>query len=284
MLISHRGLDIGFSQCQENSLEAFEYCIKHAFSFEFDLCFSRDRHLMVFHDATLRRISRNTIETAVNLWDAEDLKKQFGIPYLSEIFNIIPNNVNSKQCLHIKGGFQTSRDLDQIMKFLGMHQEKLPNILIFDLKPDIARIFWQNFPQLDLAPSVAHPYDIARFAQYTSNTLFELDAVLENEIFSYIWLDEWDLINVEGGFKNLYTANIIEKIRNQGKKVAIISPELHSEAPGHTASQGHQANSDFKSLETYMKQIISLAPELICTDYPSHYARLISEAKHQTGT
>lgn len=55
-LFAHRGLHGGLEKLPENSLEAFEKAAEAGYGVEMDVRTTSDGHLIVFHDATLKRL------------------------------------------------------------------------------------------------------------------------------------------------------------------------------------------------------------------------------------
>lgn len=88
-------------------------------------------------------------------------------------------------------------------------------IYIFDASIETAKHIKGQFSEVKIFPSVAHPYDIERYNQAVGGTLLSLKEVLENrDVFSGVWLDEWDRSGENGGEKMFYTEEIFAIFRN----------------------------------------------------------------------
>ena len=70
---AHRGLFDNKSDAPENSLAAFQKAVDAGYGMELDVQLSKDQKLVVFHDATLKRMCG----VEGNVWDytLEELKK-----------------------------------------------------------------------------------------------------------------------------------------------------------------------------------------------------------------
>lgn len=95
--IAHRGLHDGNRTVFENSMTAFQRAIDGGFSIECDLHLSRDRTPMVFHDATLERLTGDPREVAdlsaaelgaLRLGETAD-----GIPTFAELLALVGGRV-----------------------------------------------------------------------------------------------------------------------------------------------------------------------------------------------
>ena len=143
-----------------------------------------------------------------------------------------------------------------------------PKLFVFDTKIETARYLKESLPALPLSPSAAHPYDIIRYNEYAGKTLIPLESALANKnLFSWIWLDEWDLLD-RGGLKTLYNRENFIRLKEAGYKIAVVSPELHATSPGLLGGEAHADAADKDKLTARLKKIIELEPDAICTDHP----------------
>jgi hypothetical protein len=122
---------------------------------------------------------------------------------------------------------------------------------------------------------VAHPYDIERYNQCVLGTLLSLEKVLSHkDLFSWVWLDEWDLADKDGGQKQFYTAEVFETLKDQGLKIALVTPELHGTSPGLLGGEAHP-DADKSRLFGRIQETINLQPDALCTDYPEEVRQMI---------
>ncbi len=90
---AHRGLHKRDMSVPENSIEAFRLAARAGYGIELDVQLSRDGQVVVFHDATLKRICG--VDARVDELDYADLKKlklcgqDAGIPLFSEVLDVI---------------------------------------------------------------------------------------------------------------------------------------------------------------------------------------------------
>ena len=124
-------------------------------------------------------------------------------------------------------------------------------------------------PKLHLASSVSHQYDIERYNGVVGGTLITIEEAIENkDLFDWVWLDEWDLTDKDGGVKSLYNKENFELLRKNNLKIALVTPELHATSPGLLGGESHQDAKDHQTLVKRLHEIITLKPDAICTDWP----------------
>lgn len=259
-VLTHRGLEPTKPDFYpESSFEAFQDQLKRGFGIEFDPNFTKDG-IVVWHDATFERASGK-------------------IPTLNEVFNLIRKSSSKLNALHFKGKYQNPKNIKLLIEHLKKNSDVLSRILVFDVKPQTAGILLEAFPELQLAPSVAHQYDVQRYNSSIANTLIETgmaEKMLKDGVFGknpWVWLDEWDLIDRGGKQKKFYTKGVFDKMRNAGAKIALVTPELHGTSPGLYGGESHPDAKDKETLFKRIKEILDLHPDAICTDYPEEISR-----------
>lgn len=105
---AHRGL-FNNKDLPENSMKAFENAVENGFAIELDVQFTKDKKVVVFHDYTLERLtkdSRNVEDIAYNeLKDLNLLNTREKIPLLEDVLDIIngkvPLLIEIKNCRNI---------------------------------------------------------------------------------------------------------------------------------------------------------------------------------------
>ncbi len=272
-ILTHRGLDPLIENFPvESSLEAFTNQLERNYGLEFNLQETKDSELVVIHDSSLKRISNgkdSRFVKDINL--SELLSMNFDGCHLVSAKNLIQKIIDSKvksiSAVHIKKQLQTPECLDKILELFDSNSYE--NFLFFDLSVDAAKYLYQKNNLLQVAASVAHPYDIERYNKCVGGTLIPMhDLILNKHLFKWAWLDEWDLTDVNGGNKTLVNESTVLKLRKLDIKIAIVSPELHSHSPGLYGGESHQSALNFKTLTARIEETIKLKPDLICTDYP----------------
>ncbi|OGE16941.1 hypothetical protein A3F00_02870 [Candidatus Daviesbacteria bacterium RIFCSPHIGHO2_12_FULL_37_11] len=292
IVFTHRGLEPSKPDFfPESSFEAFEDQLSRGFGIEFDPNFCKDG-IVVWHDPTLERFSLGKDLRALHDLTVEELHgmkswntshtAEGKIPTFDEVMDLIRKSESTTNALHFKGKYQTPDDLQTLIEHLKKNSDVLSRILIFDVKPETAKTLLEAFPEIALAPSVAHQHDVDRFNSVVAETLIETDEVvqmLKDGIFGknpWVWLDEWDLTGENGGTKKLYTAEVFNKMRAAGAKIALVTPELHGTSPHLLGDEAHPdaPKGDTKTLFKRIKEIIDLNPDGICTDYPEEAKEL----------
>jgi hypothetical protein len=271
-VITHRGLDPSkISFFPESTWEAFGDQLLRGYGLEFDFQPTRDGELVVFHSPNLSAISggaRN--DKLADLTAAEIKELRFEgcrLCFLEELIAKIKTSKAPLCALHFKGQYQTDEILKILTKKLYGFDPK--RFIIFDVKIDTAKKLKAINPLWQLAPSVAHPYDIARYNNAVHGTLLSVaEALNYKELFYMLWLDEWDRRDANGRDKIFYSSDIFVYCREVGFKIGLVTPELHATSPGLLAAEKHPDAVNKLTLFKRIGEIIALKPDLICTDYP----------------
>jgi glycerophosphoryl diester phosphodiesterase len=127
------------------------------------------------------------------------------------------------------------------------------NFFLFDPTTETAKAIKKAFKDAKLAFSVGE--------EHFAPTIYLLDEVLTLPDCDYIWWDEW---SVPGA---VYNREQLDKIRAYGKKIYVISPELHK-----ATNPAHQ-QADLPEL--CWKQLLEFKVDGICTDLPVQLADFI---------
>lgn len=91
-IIAHRGV-FDNQKVYENTKEAFELAIKHKQIIELDVRLTKDKQIVVFHDANIKRLTKQ--DKLVEKSTYEELNKQniLHIPLLQEVLNQVQGEV-----------------------------------------------------------------------------------------------------------------------------------------------------------------------------------------------
>lgn len=281
-IITHRGLEPSNPNFySESSFEAFENHLNRGFGIEFDVNFTKDG-IVIAHDSNLTRITNGKDQRFLSQLSTE---KAIQIPLgngrlctLDELLNLIEKSQSAINALHLKGKYQDNEHLARLVDKLIKHPRVLDRILIFDVKPETARDLKQKIPKLHFAPSVSHLFDIKRFKQKVFGTLISVEDAIrykQEDLFDWVWLDEWDRTDQNGKDKTLYNQKVFDKLRTVGYKIALVTPELHGASPGLLGGEAHPDAATNEKLFARIKEIISLQPDVICTDYPEEAVKLL---------
>lgn len=284
VILTHRGLDPGVSNFfAESSFEAFQNHLNRGFEVEFDVNFTKGNRIIVFHDPGLERVSSGAGKRLFKDLEARDVRNiRLGggerLCFLEELLKLIDDSGAEINALHLKGIFQEKYYLDVLIEYLQNYPEVLGKILISDVKPKAAEYLLSKIPNLILAPSVAHEYDIKRYNECVKGTLISVGEAIEcKNLYKWVWLDEWDLLDEGDEEKKFYTEENFSILKNYGFKIALVTPELHGTSPGLLGGEAHQDASDLESLFKRIEEIVKLRPDAVCTDYPDKVNQLISQ-------
>lgn len=282
-IITHRGLDAEHHHAYtESSREAFSFFLDAGFGLEFDVQITKDLVPVISHDSSLERLT-GTAQPLITEMAAEEFLNT-PLPHgrtltLTEIITLMKEaapHTTGVHALHLKHSNQSPESISVLLPFFKEILE-LP-IMVFDVKPDVARALKTELPELCLAASVAHPYDVARYNQAVDGTLITVEAMEEHRaLYDWAWLDEWDRAAANSQRKDFYTEETFANLRALGMKLAIVSPELHATSPKLLGGESHEDAKDIKLLETRWSEIAALKPDAVCTDYPFKISHLLSQ-------
>lgn len=261
-VITHRGIDPSRAPYfAESSHEAFEDQRKRGYGLEFDPML-KGGSFIVAHDADLSRVTRSGCH----------------IISLVDLLQLIEESEGGICALHLKHRLQEPQLLDKLLVELEVLDSA--KYIIFDVKLDVARYLKDKNPALQLAPSVAHPYDIERYNGAVGETLYSVEEVLANrELFDWVLLDEWDTADKNGDQKHFYTAETFAAFKDVGLKIALVTPELHASSPGLLGGESHADAKDHQTLMARIKEILALGPDAVCTDFPDEVRAMTQNTK-----
>ena len=147
--IAHRGLFDSNLSIPENSIPAFKRAVEHGFGIELDVRLTKDRQLVVFHDATLLRMCGVNKKVADLTY--EELKQyrlehtNHGIPALKEVLNVIEQKVPVViEIKAEKNSALTAKILDQQLK--ARHYNS--NFCIESFKPFALKWYRDHRPEI----------------------------------------------------------------------------------------------------------------------------------------
>lgn len=281
-IITHRGLDPSKTNYfGESSVEAFTDQLKRGYGLEFDLRITKDKKVVVIHDANLKRVTGGVDHRDIRTVDSAEITTlDFGGSHITTFDRLLDlieeyQSSDSVSAIQLKHDVQGKEDLDLILVYLeGRNSSKF---YIFDTTLESARYIKERNPALRIAPSVSHPYDIERYNPIVGGTLLSVDEVIAHrDLFDGVWLDEWDLNDMEGGVKKFYTTETINLFKDAGFWVGLVTPELHGTSPGLVGGEAHQDGNSFERLSVRFKEIIEFEPSAVCTDYPDYIRNLLS--------
>lgn len=280
-VITHRGLDPSRTRYfAESSVEAFTDQLERGYGLEFDLRITKDNKVVIIHDASLKRMTGGKDDREIRSLTADEiLAMDFDGSHITTLDHLLylietKQKEESVSLMHLKIGSQGKDDLDVILSYLQNVDTK--KFYIFDTTITTAKYLKKRNPNLRIAPSVAHSYDIERYNSVVEGTLLSVEEMLmHRNLFDGVWLDEWDLVDKHGGIKKFYTQELFEVFRNAGLWIGLVTPELHGTSPGLLGGEAHQDAKSFETLSLRLQEIVALKPDAICTDYPDYVRDLV---------
>jgi glycerophosphoryl diester phosphodiesterase len=277
-VLTHRGIDIPPSVSAahitgESSWEAFSAQVRSGFGLEFDIQRMRDGGFAVSHDPHLGRISRGELNISLSKISRSELytlKLPGGrLCDLDELLRLLVEHGKALSALHLKHHCQNDETLDLLVVRLRPFLDKLAGrLILFDVVPSVALRVKAALPNVDLAASVAHSFDIQRYGAATGETLLTVEEVMnQRELYSWAWLDEWDRIGPLGTRKSLVNTSTVERLRECGFKIAAVSPELHATSPALLGGEAHEDAANPERLVSLWRKWANLGLDALCTDH-----------------
>ncbi len=283
-VLTHRGLDPSKSGFfRESTYEAFEDQLLRGFGLEVDVQFTKDDEIVFLHDATLSRVSGGVdVRAVADLTLAELRSLSFDSSHIASFDELFALFLYARAsgltegapiAVHVKGHWQAdTRYLDILLRKIRAHHVPLGQFFLFDVTPASAAYLKAACPEIQLAASVAHPYDIERYQACTHGTLLSVAELIEHRaLYEWAWLDEWDRTDRDATEKAFYTPETLARLRAHGFKVALVTPELHGTSPGLLGGEAHPDGTDPVRREARFAEIVRLAPDAVCTDYPDAF-------------
>lgn len=280
-VVTHRGLDPSKEDYFfESSKEAFQDQLDRGFGLEFDVRITADGQFVITHDTDLKRISGGTDERLVSEATMSEIAAlELSGCHLTDLDTlcrmISESSGGSISALHLKHESQIPEVLEAVVDVFQKY-DLFERCIVFDTTIETAEYLKQKDARFHIAPSVSHEYDIERYNEAVGGTLYSVDAVIaRKDIFDWVWLDEWDRTAKDGTDKTLCNTDVFARLRSEGFKIGLVTPELHASSPGLLGGEAHQDALDPARLEFRFKDIIALQPDLMCTDYPDKVHGLI---------
>ena len=279
-LITHRGIDIPFGKTaaefpMESTWEAFTAQLDAGFGLEFDIQPTADGGFAISHDKNLSRLTGG--QSSIELKDLPTSKiGSVKVPggrlcTLNELLEYMADHATAISALHLKASCQTAEILHALIARLKPVESRLADrLMIFDATVEAAKTLKADLRRIQLAASVSDPFDIQRYGPATGGTLLTSAAVLgHRELYSWVWLDEWDRCGENGQRKAFVNAETVRIFRETGFKVAAVSPELHATSPSLLGGEAHADGRNASRLRERWLEWQPLNLDAICTDHAS---------------
>jgi hypothetical protein len=282
-ILTHRGIDVPLAVNSEISSgectwEALSNQIDSGFGIEFDIYPTYGkRGFAVCHDSSLNRLSNGQLNLRIGDIHREKISSinitGGRLCELEELLNYISERQSGISALHLKHHCQSKELLQLLVDYIKPHIDRLEkHLIIFDVIPSTSFFLKNKLPQLSLAASVSHPFDIERYGAITGSTLLMSEEVLRHrDYYAWVWLDEWDRIGPDGKEKTFVCKDIIDEFCAEGILVAAVSPELHATT---SALQGGEKHEDGICPERLQRRWASwehMDISAICTDHATWF-------------
>lgn len=199
--IAHRGL-FNNIDVLENSCSAFKSALDKSIPIELDVRLTKDKVLVVFHDANLKRLTGvNKLVSELNYEEIRTLKllnTTSSIPTFKEVLSL----VNGKVLIDIE--VKVNGEIEDICKILVDNLKKYKgNYIIKSFNPKVIRWFMKNYPDVIRGLLIADNY--------------------KNKLYNYLFVSRWIMLYSRPNFlavskKILHT----RKIQNFRKKIPVL--------------------------------------------------------------
>jgi len=251
-ILAHRGLAL---QYPENTFSAFEAALLSGFSIELDIHRTKDGRIVVMHDNRLDRTTDGSGKIIDRI--LEELKgfdcggwfskefKGLKLSSLEEICRLFLNKARPHAIMAVNIKDDAEEGVEGLTIDIIDRYKLFERSFVFDMGPESAK----RFKAINKNVKVA-----ARVSEKES-----LNDAGDADFTDIIWLDEF--------FGNLYNGNLIREIRQMGKNIYAISPELHLKEKHPRAKQG---------FEMTWQELVKWEVDGICTDYPQALKEIIA--------
>jgi glycerophosphoryl diester phosphodiesterase len=272
-ILAHRGMDLDHqASAPESSLSAFQRAAGLGIGLQMDLQPAGDE-LIVWQEGDLKRWTRGAVAknwSELDSTELQALEAQYGkLCRWHEIIQLMTKVTGIFAAIHVKAANQNEKFFAQLEAELAKSQDFHGRLVIFGLTKSWAERLRLVFNNIGIAPTVAHPFDIKRFGEQCGSTLLTLEECLfNNDIFNWVWLDEWDRTDEAAKFKVLYDQKTMTALKGAGFQIALNSPELHR-------SEKHPDSQNTDRIERRWRDILEFEVDAICTDYPTRLSRAL---------
>lgn len=262
LIFAHRGLK---KEHPENTMPAFLAASELGFGIELDVRLTKDGQLICLHDSNAERMTgqslviRESTVQELSLLQVRLPVRQAGLPgvaiprFADVVEQIITGfNANQKAAIHVKADEQGETQLGILLELFARHQLH-KKAFLFDLTFESAQRIRKADPKIEIALSVGE-------ANYSPTIYTWEQAKQHPDLFDAVWWDEWKVLG------SVYNETMRQEIRNAGKALYAISPELHADHGNPHANAGY---------EQEWRNFIAWGIEGVCTAHPREFSKLL---------
>lgn len=264
LIFAHRGLKLEYP---ENTLVAFKVAADLDFGIELDVRLTGDGQLVCIHDAdtqtltgVLLKVREATVEELKRLkfgsrFDPAMPKTEIALfdDVVKQVISAFPQG--QRAAIHVKADEQGETQLGILLELFARHQ-LYQKAFLFDLTFESAERVRKADPKVEIAFSIGE--------ENYSPTIYTWEQAREHlDLFDAVWWDEWKILG------SVYNEPMRQAIRNAGKPIYAISPELHADHGNPHASAGY---------EQEWQNFIKWGIEGVCTAHPREFQRLLGDS------
>ncbi|MEA3329699.1 MAG: glycerophosphodiester phosphodiesterase family protein [Nanoarchaeota archaeon] len=193
ILGAHRGDSVEYP---ENTLDAIKSAVeKQEYQFiEFDIQYTKDMQIVVFHDSNLMRMEGSTDKIIDLTYEELQEKTELEIPLYKDVMDVIRNS--KRVNIEIKSAGYLSLDENLVDFVLEDAKERgiLKNILISSISGDVVKYVSENYPEIKTGQIFFVVY--STYVNYDFTTRWVYDEVEETGA-DYIMLYGSNIKNIE---------------------------------------------------------------------------------------
>ena len=176
-VFAHRGI-YDNQMIIENTLPAFEIALAQKLSIEFDVRLSKDNQVVVFHDASLKRLYHD--KRKIRDLTMDQLKIRFNIPTLQEVLALV--DAQASILLEIKQTNLSTKLIDKVMVELKNYEGE---IMIQSFSPFVLWVLKKHYPTIKRGQLLMPAKKYAnRFFGYVMNSLI-FHPITKPDFYSY---------------------------------------------------------------------------------------------------
>lgn len=257
LIFAHRGLKLEYP---ENTQQAFDGAAMAGFGIELDIRLTKDGDLVCIHDrnpaqvaghSAINDVSKHTVaelqllNVAAAVWQWHD--KALIPRFLDVVEQVIAPEFNGEKraAIHVKAEEQGEKQFQLLVSAFRKYN-LYDKAFLFDLTLESATTLRAMDPKIQIFISVGEE-------RYAPSIYLWQDLKGRDELYDGVWWDEWKIPGSE------YTADRASEIKNTGKIIYAISPELHLDHAHPHALAGYYQEWD---------RFIAWKIDGVCTAFP----------------
>ncbi len=204
---AHRGASLDF---EENTLKAFEKALNESkYNFiEFDIQYSEDKKIIVFHQNNIFRIPKKGIEINNLTYKEIQEKFEFGVPVYQEVMNLISNKKPVNIEIKSHGNFIQDKELVDFVIEDCRKRQICKQIMLSSSSEEIIKYIEENYPEIQTG----------KIYWLTLSTIMPTEDLSEHFISYTYEKTDADFLLMHG--YNIKNYKLLKELKPENKRIA----------------------------------------------------------------